>query len=370
MVTIAVYKGEMVGVYDTVAGTTDVKVGPTPQTSLKATEIVKEFPWLATFGDPPATVQSPLPLSASNAFSTAEQTLNLTVPNVHLHDGNGHTRNYEYHLRLTFNWEDGGAAGGPTGIDKLTDAKHGGLNPTHFLVDGAWADLIAANTVKAAATGQVFASPQLVDAGTACGMTISKIIIVSHISDEDKVEQRFFNALLKDTAHLKKQLLKAEMHLAISGKANEQWAANAERIAKVKTDYMWAMNAIGKASGGRDRASSRVAACCCCSVASKVSASIWGSGEVDVAANGGLSLDGDITLKGGGNIDLSRDGKIEGGGNIDEELEFFEPSSAPTASAPGNAVDAGTAGGGAPTNGKVIQFVGEITSRGKAPSSN
>merc|ERR1719240_515175 len=100
------------------------------------------------------------------------------------------------------------------------------------------------------------------------------------------------------------------------------------------------MNAIGKASGGRDRSHSRVAACCCCSVASKVSASIWGSGEVGVAADGGLVLDQDITGKGGGNIDLSRDGKIEGGGNIDEELDFFEPSSSAPASAPGTAVAA------------------------------
>merc|ERR1719240_696736 len=95
------------------------------------------------------------------------------------------------------------------------------------------------------------------------------------------------------------------------------------------------MNAIGKASGGRDRSHSRVAACCCCSVASKVSASIWGSGEVGVAADGGLVLDQDITGKGGGNIDLSRDG------TIDEELDFFEPSSSPPASAPGTAVAPG-----------------------------
>merc|ERR1719224_97201 len=88
------------------------------------------------------------------------------------------------------------------------------------------------------------------------------------VSKEEKLELDYLKQILNQKATVQKHLFEAELAIAVSGKAAEQWAANYERVAKVKTDYMMAMNVVAKGAGGRDRASSRVAACCC-SVASK-----------------------------------------------------------------------------------------------------
>merc|ERR1719486_1764871 len=117
------------------------------------------------------------------------------------------------------------------------------------------------------------------------------------VSKEEKLELDYLKQILNQKATVQKHLFEAELAIAVSGKAAEQWAANYERVAKVKTDYMMAMNVVAKGAGGRDRASSRVAACCCCSVASKVSASIWGSGEGSGGGEGSIGIDQDFSGK-------------------------------------------------------------------------
>mmetsp|Transcript_15594 Transcript_15594/g.44800 ORF Transcript_15594/g.44800 Transcript_15594/m.44800 type:complete len:284 (-) Transcript_15594:276-1127(-) len=149
------------------------------------------------------------------------------------------------------------------------------------------------------------------------------------VSKEEKLELDYLKQILNQKATVQKHLFEAELAIAVSGKAAEQWAANYERVAKVKTDYMMAMNVVAKGAGGRDRASSRVAACCCCSVASKVSASIWGSGEGSGGGEGSIGIDTDFSGKLGLSQQASGEGKTEVGNKIkwssDIETENFDP---------------------------------------------
>mmetsp|Transcript_18682 Transcript_18682/g.55070 ORF Transcript_18682/g.55070 Transcript_18682/m.55070 type:complete len:438 (+) Transcript_18682:72-1385(+) len=256
------------------------------------------------------------------------QLLELTVPDVILDDGNGDKANFKYRLGLSYKWKSG-----TKGIETLLKDQ-GGRDPTPLLIQAARLDL---KTQK----GKEGAWNELLHVAGQYGMGLKKdslgAVIVEilettlnkAVSKEEKLELDYLKQILNQKATVQKHLFEAELAIAVSGKAAEQWAANYERVAKVKTDYMMAMNVVAKGAGGRDRASSRVAACCCCSVASKVSASIWGSGEGSGGGEGSIGIDTDFSGKLGLSQQASGEGKTEVGNKIkwssDIETENFDP---------------------------------------------
>lgn len=248
------------------------------------------------------------------------QTLELIVPDVFLLDEG---IKCTYRLGLSYKWN------GVHGIKQLL--SQGGNDPTPLLVAAARIDLTAQ---KGDGTGP---RKELSRVAGWSGMELESCVVLAcdeEVTPEEQIGRDYVKAILEQKAAVQKRLFEAEVDITILSKRSEQWATNLERMTQVKKDYMMAMNAAAKGAGGRDRGYSRVVACCCCSVASKVSASIWGQGEGGAGGGGSLNQLVDDSAKVGVSGSASAENAVDTSVKIKWSDEIEKPPAPCPAPAP------------------------------------